>query len=162
MNLIHYLLSTLGYSPYSSACWLSTLGCKEIPVVHMIQCKAEVINAGESNNPTVNNLRSKNDSPKLAPSCWDLFLYMLKNNHDKNTNLSTDDLPELRACLQGFILPSSLAEHPPPPWPYLRAAQLKKTFLLCSGDVRLWPTSIMTCSQFLLKVNADFLLQSRR
>lgn len=60
----------------------------------MIQHKAEVINTGESNNSTVNNLQSKNYSPKLTSSCWDLFLYMPKNN-DKNTNFSLDILPEL-------------------------------------------------------------------
>lgn len=40
----------------------------------MIQHKAEVINTGESNNSTVNNLQSKNDSPKLTSLCQNLFL----------------------------------------------------------------------------------------
>lgn len=61
----------------------------------MIQHKAEVINTGESNNSTVNNLQSKNYSPKLTPLCRDLFLYVLKNNNDKNTNFSLDIPPEL-------------------------------------------------------------------
>lgn len=40
----------------------------------MIQHKAGVINTGESNNSTVNNLQSKNDSPKLTSLCQNLFL----------------------------------------------------------------------------------------
>lgn len=34
-------------------------------------------------------------------------------------------------------LPSLAELAPPPPWPYLKAAKLRKTFLLCSGDTGL-------------------------
>lgn len=61
----------------------------------MIQHSAEVINTGESNNSTVNNLQSENYSPKLTPSCQDLFLYTLKNNKDNSTNFSLEIFPEL-------------------------------------------------------------------
>lgn len=79
----------------------------------MIQLKADIISTGESNHSAVNNLQSKNYSPKLTPAWWDLFSYVIKNNF-KNINFSLDILPKLSQFARFPSKASSfLAEHPP-------------------------------------------------
>lgn len=93
----------------------------------------------------MNNLQSKNYSPNLTHSCWDLFFYELQNNNDRKYKFQPR-WPScacliFTSCLQALTLPSSLLQQSSPPSPYLKAAKLRKIWGTWGHDQpQLWLT----------------------